>query len=120
MQTPSIDGLVAFINSQPADRPIKSHSSWNECAVGDYAREVLGHDIPLARTGDSYIPVHNDEVLNALWRECGTCEPLNMAARYQVIPQTDGPSLMDILSRMKQPASYGELVQVLNDPDTYL
>ena len=48
--TPSIAGLLKFIASQPSARPV-DHSSYATCAVGAYAREVLGHEIPVASVG---------------------------------------------------------------------
>ena len=35
------EGLLSFINNQPADKEI-NHASWRHCAVGDYVASVLG------------------------------------------------------------------------------
>ena len=35
----SKEGFVSFVHSQPEDRRI-DHSSWDSCAVGDYARDM--------------------------------------------------------------------------------
>jgi len=37
----TVAGFIAFVNAQPADRPINHTYGWSTCAVGDYAREVL-------------------------------------------------------------------------------
>ena len=76
----TIKGLLEFINAQPADRLITSHHSWAECAVGDYAREVLGHTIPKQMELEGIVCFHNDNwkavfedvVMQQLWAECGT------------------------------------------------
>lgn len=73
-KTPLIAELIKFIESQPADRPIKSHRSWNECAVGDFFREVKNHEIPLAygsmpNYGEAYDLMHSCPVYQEFARQ---------------------------------------------------
>ena len=111
--TPSIAGLLKFIASQPSARPV-DHSSYATCAVGTYAREVLGHEIPVASVGhatrEQIDAVRADPVFIALWKEAGT-ERWHVASAngWQ---HTQSASVMDILNRPRGlPTTYGELVR---------
>lgn len=112
MTTATIAGLIAFIESQPADRAIKSHSSWNECAVGDYAREVLNHTIPRPN-GSDYSPVWADPVVHALYMECGTEEPSSITFAHGV-PHAESTTLMDMLAETDGARTYGDLLAEIN------
>ena len=45
MTEATFDGFVQFIKDQPQDRGIDQCGGWDECAVGDYFREI---DNPLS------------------------------------------------------------------------
>jgi hypothetical protein len=45
---PSIQSFAAFVHYQPADKPI-NHSSWETCAVGDWAEYMTGSRGPSRR-----------------------------------------------------------------------
>lgn len=117
MSTPTVYGLAAFILAQPADRKIISHKSWNQCAVGDYAREVHGHEIAMPiDTGSmwdaKYAPVWKDPVLGALYRDKGGDQ--QAAERYGCALVEN--SLMDRLSDLEHKVqTYGEMRRELGD-----
>lgn len=114
--TPSIAGLLQFIASQPSARPV-DHSSYATCAVGAYAREALGHEVPVAVVGEAtweqIEEVQADPVINALWQEVGTERRYESSARN--LPLTLTPSVMDILNTARGlPTTYGELASYLH------
>lgn len=114
MQQATIAGLLQFIGSQAADRPI-NHGSWQACAVGDYAREVLQHVIPLPDDSSGvrdYTRVHTDPVILALHQECGM-KTIPQWARDLCIPQAEQYSLMELLTHLMGNSTYGELRQEL-------
>lgn len=115
---PSIVGLCAFIAAQPPERVIKSHRTWNQCAVGDYAREVCGHEIPVQKDGD-FSAVHADPLLNALYEECGTLEGGHYTAARDV-PTVEVESIMDVLASLSEQETYGELVEWLKEVEVWV
>lgn len=117
--SPSIAGLIAFINEQPADRPITTHRSWQGCAVGDYAREVLGHEIinPDEHEG-GYQLLWADPVLSALWKEAGTAE--YTTAHNHDLVRTQSFTIMDFLNgaasaRSALANTYGAFAKQIQD-----
>lgn len=104
----SIAGLLAFIASQPADRPIVSHRSWKQCAVGDYAREALGHDIPNQRDhGGDYRVVRDDPVMLALYAQTGTSHTQFTDEHPDLLALKENETLMDFLASMSDESTYG-------------
>lgn len=109
-----IDRLVEFINNQPADRVIKSHGSWARCAVGDFTREVLNHEIPdTMNDGVDFSDVHKDPVIRQLWQETSSECPMT-CEMYGTVPCED-ESLMDSLSHTTLPDTYGELAAYIRN-----
>ncbi len=116
MQQATIAGLLQFIGGQAADRPI-NHGSWRVCAVGDYAREVLQHVIPLPDISNGvrdYTRVHTDPVILALHQECGMSF-IPHWARELGIPQVDQYSLVELLADQIGNSTYGELRRELEE-----
>lgn len=108
-----VDRLVEFINNQPADRQIVSHLCWAKCAVGDFAREVLNHEIP--DTGlVAFERVHSDPVMRQLWSEVSSADP-DICKPYGLEPLEEGESLMDSLSYLELPSTYGELAAYIRN-----
>lgn len=95
----TLQGLIDFINAQPATRPV-NHDSWNQCAVGEYAREVCGSDIPLVTRGtviaSSYEEMRKSNVLRSLWQDAGSF--CMFVASENGCKLTDEKTLMDILN----------------------
>lgn len=98
MTKATIAGLAAFINAQPATRTI-DHSTWGECAVGDYVHESLG--LPRYE-GWSQVKV--------LYQEAGTND-LGMLFVARRVELNLSPSIMDELSHQRRVgrANYGQL-----------
>lgn len=108
MNLPTIADLKQFILAQPSDRKVW-HSSWAACAVGDYAREVLGHEIYRPRSFDDYEPIWKDPVLRALSQESGTCDEFT-AEQYGIGTMYTEETFMDFLALQSGKSTYGELV----------
>jgi hypothetical protein len=66
----TFDGFMAFVLSQDDTRKIDNRH-WNTCAVGDYAREVLGHEIPFPILG-YYSEIWYDSIVSMLYRRWGS------------------------------------------------
>lgn len=111
MNHPTIADLKQFILAQPSDRRVW-HSSWAACAVGDYAREVLGHEIYRPKSFDDYEPVWKDPVLRALSQESGTCDEFT-AEQYGIGTMCPEATFMDFLALQSGKSTYGELVTEL-------
>lgn len=117
----TVYGLIAFIIAQPADRVIASQDSWNECAVGDYARDVHNHEIakPVGGAfsgsmGADYTPVHRDPVLKALVLDANSSKQYTIE-RYNCRELAE-PSVMDLLSECPDDIeTYGQLRAWLGD-----
>lgn len=105
MTKASLAGLIEFINSQPANRPV-NHDSWATCAVGDYARAIGEQVTDSAVHG--FRALRADPILKKLWRQAGStdCDVLN---DYEGVQELDDPSYMDILCGMRSPRTYGEM-----------
>jgi hypothetical protein len=96
MATASIAGLISFMRSQPADRPV-DHDSWKACAVGDYAREVLG--VEINGNGDSaeeYAVLTQDPVVRTLYQDVGT-DQMSISLDFGA-PLCARSTMMDYLS----------------------
>lgn len=106
MAAPSITGLKEFIRSQPVSRVVR-HDSWADCAVGDYAREVLGHTVPIP-VDDDYSVLWKDPVIRVLYQESGTHE-LVYSLAYDIDQVSNCESIMDFLNTQAGVSTYGEL-----------
>lgn len=106
MPTPSIAGLKEFIHSQPVSR-VARHDSWAACAIGDYAREVLGHTVPTP-VDDDYSAIWKDPVIRILYQESGTCMAI-YALAYEIDQVSNRESIMDFLNTLAGVSTYGEL-----------
>lgn len=109
-----LEQLIAFIKAQPADRVI-DHTSWHSCAVGDFAREVLGTDIPKfdPRVDEDAAAnaLYADPTLRQLFAETGSdrtrrCNAYGCEAREE-------PSFMDDLSTNDIGHTYGDVQEHL-------
>ena len=105
-----------FLRSQPADRAIVSHHSWKLCAVGDYAREVLIHDIPDPSTfkPTSFAVVWDDPVLLAMYTETGTSYD-ELHIRHPFVPKSTKPTVMDVLAYVDSEKTYGQLLKSIDE-----
>lgn len=117
--------FIQFVYEQPADRPIRSHASWARCAVGDFAREVLNHNIPdTMEEGVMFAHVHADPVIIALHVEFGSDDAHDVELFNCAL--SDKPTLANVLAETTLPRTYGEMAEmiraVLNhqDIDVYL
>lgn len=117
--------FIQFVNEQPANRPIRSHASWASCAVGDFAREVLNHDIPdTATAGVQFAQVHADPIIVALHVEFGSDEQADVERFNCAL--SDKPTLANVLAVTTLPRTYGEMAKMIRavlshqDIDVYL
>lgn len=106
MPTPSIAELKEFIRSQPVSRVVR-HDSWAACAIGDYAREVLGHTVPTP-VDDDYSALWKDPVIRTLYKESGTSYYV-YALAYNIDRTASGETIMDFLNSQTDTSTYGEL-----------
>lgn len=117
--------FIQFVNEQPANRPIRSHASWASCAVGDFAREVLNHNIPDTRDeGVMFAHVHADPVIIALHVEFGSAAKRDVELFNCAL--SDKPTLANVLAETTLPRTYGEMAEMVRaalnhqDIDVYL
>lgn len=93
-----------FVMSQPANRTINQTGGWEDCAVGDYDAEILGHNCVLTHIFDTVETcLSGDEQL----RTClgGYGKPLNNDDEYGCIPDRRRENIIN---------TYGDLQDYYN------
>lgn len=97
-QIATIAMLTQFINAQPANRQV-DNTSFNSCIVGDFAREVLNHEIPVP-IDDDYTAITKDIVIASLYKDSGASAHEDDAADYDLVHQEEY-TLMDCLNEIE-------------------